>query len=104
MRKYSIYILYCAFLVITCTTQGKAQNQELAARILADSSLTIVNNLARDVIKEGFNTGSGYSQIWARDFNTLIETSLDVRSKEDVRGAILLFFALQQKNNEMVDG
>ncbi|MGY0035430.1 hypothetical protein [Pedobacter sp. NJ-S-72] len=104
MRKYSIYILYSAFLVTACTTQGKAQNKELAAQILADSSLTIVDNLARDVIKEGFNAGSGYSQIWARDFNTLIETSLDVRSKEDVRGAILLFFALQQENNEMVDG
>ncbi|WP_316834706.1 hypothetical protein [Pedobacter nutrimenti] len=104
MKSYSIYILSCAFLVTLCPVKGKAQNQELAARILADSSLTVVDNLAKGVIKEGFNAGSGYSQIWARDFNTLIETSLEVRSKEDVRGAILLFFALQQKNDEMVDG
>ncbi|MET4138269.1 hypothetical protein [Pedobacter sp. UYP1] len=103
MKKYTVYIL-CAFLLTACITKGKAQNQELAARILADSSLTIVDNMARDVIREGFNAGSGYSQIWARDFNTLIETSLDISSKADVRGAILLFFALQQKNNEMVDG
>ncbi|HWW38929.1 GH36-type glycosyl hydrolase domain-containing protein [Pedobacter sp.] len=104
MKSYSIYILSCAFLITACPTKGMAQNQELAARILADSSLTVVDNLAKDVIKEGFNAGSGYSQIWARDFNTLIETSLEVRSKEDVRGAILLFFALQQKNDEMIDG
>ncbi|PTS96946.1 hypothetical protein DBR11_18275 [Pedobacter sp. HMWF019] len=104
MKSYSIYILTCALLVTACPIKGKAQNQELAIRILADSSLTVVDNLAKSVIKEGFNAGSGYSQIWARDFNTLIETSLEVRSKEDVRGAILLFFALQQKNDEMVDG
>jgi hypothetical protein len=104
MKSYSIYILSCAFLITAYPIKGMAQNQELAARILADSSLTVVDNLAKGVIKEGFNAGSGYSQIWARDFNTLIETSLEVRSKEDVRGAILLFFALQQKNDEMVDG
>ncbi|WP_316748847.1 hypothetical protein [Pedobacter gandavensis] len=105
MRKHTLYILSGAFLVFGCHSEGKAQKQQdLAAQILADSSLTMVDNLAKGIIKEGFNAGSGYSQIWARDFNTLIETSLDVRSKEDVRGAILMFFALQQKNDEMVDG
>ncbi|MCX2450008.1 hypothetical protein OQX61_01880 [Pedobacter sp. PLR] len=104
MKKHTLYILSCTFLVFGCYAKGKAQHQELAAQILADSSLTIVDNLAKSIIKEGFNAGSGYSQIWARDFNTLIETSLAVRSKEDVRGAILMFFALQQKNDEMVDG
>lgn len=104
MRKHSLYVLSCAFFVFGCYSKGKAQHQQLAAQILADSSLTVVDSLAKSIIKEGFNAGSGYSQIWARDFNTLIETSLDVRSKEDVRGAILMFFALQQKNDEMVDG
>ncbi|MBC8984584.1 hypothetical protein H9X96_02190 [Pedobacter sp. N36a] len=88
----------------TTKAQQQPQQQQLAAQILADSSLTMVDNLAKDIIKEGFNAGSGYSQIWARDFNTLIETSLEVHSKENVRGAILIFFALQQKNDEMVDG
>jgi hypothetical protein len=104
MKKYTIYILSCAFLATGCAAKKKNQHQELADRILADTTLTIVDNLAKDVIKDGFNAGSGYSQVWARDFNTLIETSLDVRPKEEVRGAILLFFALQQKNDEMVDG
>ncbi|MBB2148592.1 glucosidase family protein [Pedobacter gandavensis] len=102
MKKYTICLL--SFLVIGCHFEGKTQQQELAAKILADTSLNTVDRLAKNVIKEGFNAGSGYSQIWARDFNTLIETSLDVQSKADVRGAILLFFALQQKNDEMVDG
>ncbi|WP_255607443.1 hypothetical protein [Pedobacter polysacchareus] len=105
MRKYTLYILSGAFFVFGCFSGGKAQQQQqLAAQILADSSLTMVDHLAKAVIKEGFNAGSGYSQVWARDFNTLIETSLAVHSKENVRGAILMFFALQQKNDEMVDG
>ena len=55
-------------------------------------------------MKAGFNAGSGYSQVWARDMNTFIETAIEETSKEEVRGAIMLFFSLQQKNDEMVDG
>lgn len=104
MNRLIIYISFCSLLMIGCDTEKKTQDQELADLILADSSLNIVDSLANSVVKEGFNAGSGYSQIWARDFNTLIETSLNLRPKEEVRGAILLFFALQQKNDEMVDG
>src|SRR5690606_9209740 len=78
--------------------------KQLAAQILADSSLDKVDSLARTVIKEGFNAGSGYSQIWARDLNTFIETAIEERDQNEVRCAILMFFRLQQPNWEMVDG
>ena len=77
---------------------------ELAKIIVADQKLKYVDSLAREIIKEGFNAGSGYSQIWARDLNTFIETALEERSQSDIRGAILLFFQMQQPNGEMVDG
>lgn len=77
---------------------------KLAKSILADQNLKYVDSLAREVIKEGFNAGSGYSQIWARDLNTFIETALEERSQADIRGAILVFFQMQQPNGEMVDG
>ncbi|MDR0264178.1 MAG: hypothetical protein LBJ04_13240 [Sphingobacterium sp.] len=76
----------------------------LATAIVADQKLKYVDSLAREVIKEGFNAGSGYSQIWARDLNTFIETALEEKSQSDIRGAILLFFQMQQPNGEMVDG
>jgi len=77
---------------------------ELAKIIVADQKLKYVDSLAREIIKEGFNAGSGYSQIWARDLNTFIETALEERSQSDIRGAILLFFQMQQPNGEMIDG
>lgn len=50
--------------------------------------------MARAVIRSGFNAGSGYSQIWARDMNTFIEVACEESNPSDLRNAILLFFAL----------
>ena len=60
--------------------------------------------MARSIISQGFNAGSGYSQIWARDMNTFIEVACEETNQTDIRNAILLFFALQQPNDEMIDG
>lgn len=79
-------------------------SRELAERILRDSTLTRVDSMARAVIGQGLNAGSGYSQIWARDMNTFIEVACDEVNPRDLRQAILLFFALQQPNGEMIDG
>jgi hypothetical protein len=76
----------------------------LANRILTDTSLTVVDTMARSLLKKGFNAGSGYSQVWARDFNTFIEVALEEVNPSDIRGALLVFFSLQQPNNEMIDG
>lgn len=96
--------MFNTILVCSCGSEKKPEKQGLAQTILADTSLRTVDRMARSLIREGFNAGSGYSQIWARDMNTFIETALEEVPKEEVRGAILLFFALQQKNDEMVDG
>lgn len=80
------------------------ENRQLAQKILSDTSLNVVDSMARATISSGFNAGSGYSQIWARDMNTFIETACEVGDPNELKGAILLFFALQQPNNEMIDG
>lgn len=104
MKIYSAYLLALTFLICSCSSTKQSEEQQLAKSILADTSMQIVDSMARTAIKEGFNAGSGYSQIWARDMNTFIVTALEETSKEEVKGAILVFFALQQKNDEMVDG
>ncbi|WP_225974242.1 GH36-type glycosyl hydrolase domain-containing protein [Arachidicoccus ginsenosidivorans] len=86
------------------TSQQSAGDEQLAANILADTGFYKVDSMARDLLKQGFNAGSGYSQVWARDLNTFIETALELRPASEIKGAILLFFALQQKNGEMIDG
>ena len=79
-------------------------NQQLANEILNDAGIQRVDSMARVLLGKGFNAGSGYSQIWARDMNTFIETACEVNDTKDIRNAILLFFGLQQPNDEMVDG
>lgn len=79
-------------------------NSHLAKAIMGNRSFQTVDSMARAVISKGLNAGSGYSQIWARDMNTFIEIAAEESDKNDLRGAILLFFALQQPNDEMIDG
>lgn len=96
----------CSVLVgmASCSFTKPSPEQQLAKQILSDPSLHQVDSMARGVICNGLNAGSGYSQIWARDMNTFIETATEEIDKETLRGAILVFFTLQQPNDEMVDG
>ena len=91
----------CAFLA-SCAAPNP--NLELAEAIRNDQSFHQVDSMARAVIGQGLNAGSGYSQIWARDMNTFIETACEITDQKVLREAILLFFALQQPNDEMIDG
>ena len=97
----SVILLIC--LGISCS-QNPDPRKALANQILSDSSLVTVDTMARNILKKGFNAGSGYSQVWARDMNTFVEIALETVNPKDIRGAILVFFALQQPNNEMIDG
>lgn len=102
MKKQFGLMLMGSVAFLSCTTT-KPQ-QQLAETILNDTTLHQVDSMARSIISQGFNAGSGYSQIWARDMNTFIEVACEETNQTDIRNAILLFFALQQPNDEMIDG
>ena len=102
MKVKTFFAGMAGLLLVSCGTTDP--EVELARRIQADQSLCQVDSMARAVIGQGFNAGSGYSQIWARDMNTFIETACEVSDTKAIRDAILLFFALQQPNGEMIDG
>ena len=102
-RPLLISLLFlCALWPFSC--RGPESDGALARHILDDPTLDRVDSMARVLLTEGFNAGSGYSQVWARDLNTFIETSCEVVDPAEVRGALLLFFALQQENGEILDG
>jgi len=101
MRNLILIVLILS-LGWSCTL--KNPRKTLAKQILNDPTFTIVDTMARKILKKGFNAGSGYSQVWARDMNTFVEIALEEVNPKDIRGAILVFFALQQPNNEMIDG
>lgn len=101
-KNFRSVLLLSVCLLAACTAPTK--QQQLAESIRQDASLETVDSMARAVIGRGFNAGSGYSQVWARDMNTFIEVACEVSNPNDLRNAILLFFALQQPNDEMIDG
>lgn len=102
MKKQFGLILMGSVAFLSCTTTNP--QQQLAETILNDTTLHQVDSMARSIISQGFNAGSGYSQIWARDMNTFIEVACEETNQTDIRNAILLFFALHQPNDEMIDG
>ena len=102
MKKQFGLMLMGSVAFLSCTTTNP--QQQLAETILNDTTLHQVDSMARSIISQGFNAGSGYSQMWARDMNTFIEVACEETNQTDIRNAILLFFALQQPNDEMIDG
>lgn len=93
------------FMNLSCSNNRSEHNKKaLAKEILNNQSLHVVDSMGRLILSQGFNAGSGYSQVWARDLNTFIETACEVVDVKDVRNAILIFFKLQQPNNESIDG
>jgi hypothetical protein len=99
MRKK---VLFFAIIMLTALTTG-AQNKELATKILADQRLDTIQARALRLLT-GFTAGTSYGEVWIRDFNTFINGSLVVHDKEKVKDMLLLFFKMQGKDGNIVDG
>ncbi len=89
----------CLILATACCTKD-----QLKETIASDGRLDTVDKMARELIASGFNAGSVYHQVWARDLNTFINISCEVLPKETIRENVVRFYAFQQENGEMVDG
>lgn len=99
MRKK---VFFFAVIMLTALTAG-AQNKELADKILADHRLDTIQARALQLLT-GFTAGTSYGEVWIRDFNTFINGSLAVHDKEKVKDMLLLFFKMQGKDGNIVDG
>jgi glycogen debranching enzyme len=75
----------------------------LAQQILQDQRLDQVEAKALQLLK-GFNAGTSYGEIWIRDFNTFIDGSLQVHSRDEVKERLLLFFKIQGADGNIPDG
>jgi len=99
MRKKVFFFAY--FMLFT--RLATAQHKELAASIQADHRLDTVQARALRLLT-GFTAGTSYGEVWIRDFNTFINGSLAVHDKEKVKEMLLLFFKMQGKDGNIVDG
>ena len=99
----SIYLFFILVLFITSCNSPTSQ-KELAEKILKDSTITKVDEMARNLMKNGFYAGSGYQMVWSRDLNTFIELSCEEYDTKIIRENLLMFFHFQQENGELLDG
>ena len=96
-----------ASLVLLATAGRAAAPQadaELARAILADSDLTVALDRARTLLTSGFTAGTGYREVWIRDFNTFVELALTVNDAATIRERLLPFFRFQGPDGDIVDG
>ncbi len=101
MKKIFLFIL--SIVLLSCATKVDSK-KELAAKILADSTMVKVDEIARQLMKKGFYAGSGYQMVWSRDLNTFIELSCEEYDVKIIRENLLLIFHFQQENGELLDG
>ena len=79
-------------------------NTAIKSEILKDSSLNRVKLMAAGLIKTGFNAGSGYGEVWIRDFNTFIELSCKLMPPDSIKDRLRIFFQMQGADGNIVDG
>jgi len=99
--KQFFFLSTIAALIMACQP---STDHRLAKKIQQDSLLQQVKSKALDVVKTGFNAGDGYGEVWIRDYNTFIELSAEVYPKETLKENLLVFFRLQGKDGNIVDG
>lgn len=101
MKNTSIIIL-TSLLCLSCV--NKNPDKELAQRIIQDTLMTKVNDMALEIVKGGFNAGDGYGEVWIRDYNTFIELAMEVMPDEKIQDNLLTFFRFQGETGDIVDG
>ena len=99
MRKIYSLILLC---IIGAPCVARMDNPPMDP--LQRNDYARVEQMAMEVLEEGFNAGDGYQQVWARDLNTFIKFSCRVLEPEVVREALIRFFYFQGFDGNMVDG
>lgn len=84
--------------ISTCHFEGMCQNSD------THRLQELVKQKALEVVKTGFNAGDGYGEVWIRDYNTFITLSSKVHTKEALKENLRVFFRLQGKDGNIVDG
>lgn len=100
--KHPLYIYLSLLLMVSCSRHG--DDQELARKICDHEDYIFLKDLAREVVKGGFNAGDGYGEVWIRDYNTFITLAADVYPDSVLRENLIVFFALQGDDGNIIDG
>ncbi len=94
MKKIFLFVL--PVFLLSCATKIDSK-KELTTKILSNTTMQKVDEMARNLMKKGFYAGSGYQMVWARDLNTFIELSCEEYDTKIIRENLLMFFHFQQE-------
>ncbi len=97
-------IIIAVFTLLPFIISAQQMNKDLAKQIKEDRGFSEVSQKALDVIKSGFNAGSGYREVWIRDYSTFIELASKVYPKEELKENLLVFFRMQGEDGNIIDG
>jgi len=98
------YLCYGLGMLVFLASCGSRKNAELAAKIKSDQNFAYTKQKALEVMKAGFNAGSGYREVWIRDYNTFIELASRVFPQDELKENLLVFFRMQGDDGDIVDG
>lgn len=101
--KLKAAIIFFAALFFWSQIQAQP-SQAIAYKIINDSTLNRVKTMAGNLIKTGFNAGSGYGEVWVRDFNTFIQLSCALMPKDSIKKRLRVFFQMQGDDGNIIDG
>lgn len=102
MKKLMI-VLAAVSLLVSCKP-GSEKNEKLKKSVMENTDFKFVKQKALEVVKTGFNAGDGYGEVWIRDYATFIELSAEVYPKEILKENLRVFFRLQGKDGNIIDG
>ncbi len=104
MKKLQFIVLLVIAFACSTPVKKEANNKQLAGSIAKNEYFPIVKNMALETMKSGFNAGSGYREVWIRDYNTFIELASKVFPKEELKENLLVFFRMQGDDGNIIDG
>lgn len=103
-QKRYLVLVFTLILTVSKLYAQQLSKSEWVHTIQTDQSFPKVKQMAEELIKTGFNAGSGYGEVWIRDLNTFIVPISKLLPKDSVSKRLDVFFQLQGVDGNIVDG
>lgn len=103
LRNASFFFI-AGLMACSCVGRSGSSDRILADRILGDTLISRVEEMALEVVQGGFNAGDGYCEVWIRDYNTFINLAMEVMPDSLIRDNLLTFFRFQGEGGDIPDG
>lgn len=102
--KHVFCLALCFLASFTLASEKKDEMRIVQKKILENTMMDEVQEMAHKIVATGFNAGDGYGEVWIRDFNTFIQVAMDVMPDDKIQDCLNTFFHFQGDDGNIVDG